>query len=202
MIKVILFDLGGVLIPEMATPIDTEMAKIFGMPYQSYLKKISELKPLVRKGSITLLDMYSEIIKSFNIEIKPECMLQKHIGLYKRMSTERNNNIIMLIEKLKPYYKIYCITETEKEIAKLNKKNGLFSYFSKAYLSIDLGYTKLEPMIYLKVLKDLKHNSNEILLIDDKVECVAVAKSVGIKGIVFRNIEQLENELDTNKIIK
>lgn len=200
MIKVILFDLGGVLIPEMATPIDAEIAKTFDIPHQSYLKKINEIKPLVRKGSITLLDMYYEIIKSFDKNIKPERMLQEHIELYKKVSTERNNNVIMLIEKLKPHYKIYCITETEREIAELNKKNGLFDYFDKAYLSIDLGYTKLEPEMYLKVLEDLKYLPNEVLFIDDKIECVILAGSFGIKSIVFENIEQLKYELKINSI--
>lgn len=201
MIKVILFDLGGVLIPEMATSIDSEIAKIFGIPYQTYLKKVCEIKPLVRKGEMTLLNMYSEIIESLGYGIKPERMLQKHIELYKKMSTKRNTNTIMLIEKLKHHYNVHCITETEKEIADINKKNGLFNYFIDAYLSIDLGYTKLEPEMYLKVLQDLKCSPNEVLLIDDKTECITVAESVGIKGILFKNIQQLKLELHNNKIL-
>lgn len=201
MIKAILFDLWGVLIPEMATTIDAEIAKTFGIPYQSYLKKINELKPLVRKGRITLLDMYSEITKSFGKCMNQDNMLRKHIDLYKKLSTKRNDNVIMLIEKLKSYYQVYCITETEKEIAEINKNNGLFNYFAKTYLSVDLDYTKSEPEMYLKVLEDLGNKPDEVMLIDDRIECITVAKSIGIRGMLFKNIGQLKDELHTNKIL-
>ncbi len=195
MIEVILFDLGGVLIPEMATPIDTEIAKVLGIPNQNYLKKINEIKPLVRKGNITLLDMYSEIKESLDKNIKPESVLKRHVDLYKKVSTKRDDRMVRLIEKLKHNYKVCCITETEKEIAELNKKNGLFSYFAKAYLSIDLGYTKLEQGFYLKILEDLKCSTNEVIVIDDRVDCVAVAESIGIKGVVFDDITKLKDKL-------
>lgn len=197
MINVILFDLGGVLIPEMASSIDSEIAKKFCIPYGIYLKKVDEVKPLVRRGNITLLDMYSEIVKSFGKNANPESMLQEHVELYKRSSTKRDDQVVSLIKKLRGAYDVCCITETEYEIAEINKQNGLFSYFSKSYLSIELGYTKLESKMYLKALEDLGCRPDEVLLIDDRMDCVGIACSVGMKGIVFKNVVQLEGILRT-----
>ncbi len=195
MIKVVLFDLGGVLIPEMAIPIDTQIAEMFNIPKPKYFEMINKLKPLVRKGRLTLFDMYSEVVRVLGKDLKPKDMLQEHIKLYKNTSTKRNKEVLSLIEELKSYCKVCCITETEKEIAELNSKNGLFSYFDKAYLSVDIGFTKSEEWLYLEVIEDLCGKPNEILLIDDKDSCIVIANSCGIKGIVFKDIKQLKREL-------
>lgn len=74
-------------------------------------------------------------------------------------------------------------------------KLGFFPLFDPLLLSYELGVEKPDLKIYEILLNSLQVAPSDCVFIDDKVENVEAANSVGIQGILFNNKEQLEDEL-------
>jgi len=202
LIKYIIFDLGGIVVPESGNLIFQKIANFLGtgIPKLEILTK--DLKPKTTTGEITLRDLYAEILKQLGkTNIKPDKVLKKHLELYKEYSTTQDKDILDLIKRLKERCSVVCLTNTETEVADLNRKDGLFDYFDKAFVSTEMGLRKPNPEIYSKVLNDLNCKPEETIFIDDKSENVKTAKRLGINGIVYENIEQLKKELGSLNII-
>lgn len=193
MIKTIIFDLGGVVVPERIRTIRKAIANELGLENLDLIPE--ELKNQATKGQIRLIDLYTEIIKKINKQITPESLLEKHLAIYKEEATEIDNEMMALVNSLKQGYCVPCLTNTEVEIAEFNRERGLFDYFDKAYISTEMNARKPDPEIYHKVLEDLSLLPEEAVFIDNKLEYVEGARNVGINGILFEGIEKLREDL-------
>jgi putative hydrolase of the HAD superfamily len=58
-----------------------------------------------------------------------------------------------------------------------------------------MGMMKPDPDIYLAVLNDLACRPDEAVFIDDKTENVEAARQLGMRGIVFRGVAEVQAEL-------
>ena len=67
--------------------------------------------------------------------------------------------------------------------------------FKQAFFSYELGKTKKDTETFQEVLMTMSCQAEECWLIDDSAQNIAVAASVGINGIQFRNAKQLQEEL-------
>jgi putative hydrolase of the HAD superfamily len=67
--------------------------------------------------------------------------------------------------------------------------------FDALVWSFQLGIVKPDPAIYRYVLEKLGTQAEEALFIDDRQENVDAAIKLGMKGIVFSNVERLRGEL-------
>ena len=74
------------------------------------------------------------------------------------------------------------------------RKNGWFSYFSRVFLSFDIGYLKPDKRAYLAVLREL--GAPEAVFIDDRNVNVDAAVSAGMNGVVYDSPSQLNSELE------
>jgi putative hydrolase of the HAD superfamily len=68
--------------------------------------------------------------------------------------------------------------------------------------SYQLKMTKPDPEIYRYVLTKLGTRPEETLFIDDRRENVDAAIAMGMKGIVFRDVEKLRVDLEANQLGK
>lgn len=192
--KVIIFDIGGVIINETNDKIFESMESFTGISKSLLINEKNDERSKVSSGESNLLKMYEKIVKKFGISKSPRELLSKHLALYKEYALPRKN-VIELIRELKKSYKIVCLTNTEREIADYNKGKGLFKIFDKSYISCYTGLIKPEKGAYIKILKDLKITPEEALFIDDRKEYVEEAKILGIKTILGINSEQIGREL-------
>lgn len=200
MIKTIIFDLGGVLVPERRDRIIDEMTIFLGQPFD---KIKAPFEKEVSSGKMTLLDMYRSILKKVDKNFSPEEALKKHISLYlKIMYNPRNGklnldkDVLDFVLELKKKFRVVCLTNTEKETADINKeRGGIFEYFDKSFLSSDMGLRKPQLEIYLEVLKNLGNEASEVVFIDDNLEYVRGAETIGIKSVHFKNLKQLKKEV-------
>lgn len=195
MIKVFIFDLGGIVAPEKSDVIKYEVSKYLGITRPELIRLRGRLKLKVENGQITLLEMYSRIIKKLGRDIDPESVLQKHILMYKKTSTKRDRRVLIVIKKLRLKYKVVCLTNTEMEIAEFNRRNGLFNFFDKAYLSTEMGFSKPQPQIYKAVLSDLNLKPSEAVFIDDNPRYLKPAKKMGIKTVRYHGFKPFIREL-------
>ncbi len=197
-IKIIIFDLGGVLVESSRLNVSEEVAKIIKVEFKDFLKSNENFYNLTVTGELSLLDYYKKTLEILDIKnFTPQELLARHLEVYDD-NFKINNEVINIINKLSKSkkYKLISLTNTEKEIAQRNRiKSPIFNYFKINYLSIDLGLMKPNLDIYEYVIDDMKANPYEMIFIDDKEENLIPAKKLGMKVIHFKNPEQLEKEL-------
>ncbi len=191
----IIFDLGGIIIPESGELINNEMSASLNISSRHLSGFTSSYKREMTIGRISLLEMYTELIRKLSLPVSPEDALKHHLAFYRQVCTKHNPDIIRIIEMLRKYFSVACLTNTEIEIADISRETGLFDYFDKAFLSTELGMQKPDREIYEKVAREIGCSPGEIILIDDKEENVQAAKDFGMEGILFQGAERLRIEL-------
>lgn len=196
MITTIIFDLGGIVVPEAGNSILEGMAMYLAIPQAELSAFTAPLKARLTTGEMGLREMYVLLARGRGISLAAEDMLQMHIGLYRQFSTAMDANILGLIEKLKQNHTVVCLTNTEKEIAEYNKANtGIFDYFHKAFISTDMGMKKPDKEIYQKVIQEMNCRPAETIFIDDNPDYTQGARTAGIDSILYRGFEQLTQRL-------
>lgn len=195
MIKAIIFDLGGIIVPEKGNQIRKELCKYLNIKEKTFLHLFNPQIKILTTGKITLLNFYSYLKKRLKLPIKPRNILKEHLRLYKKYSTRKNKKVINLIKELKRKYNVVSLSNTEIEIKNYNRRNGLFKIFDKKFNSTDLHLMKPDQEIFFKVLKTLKYTPKEVIFIDDKKINIIQARKIGINSILFKNFYQLKNNL-------
>ena len=199
MIKAIIFDIGGVIIIEPHDSwkiIFSELGPSIGISTDTLISNFKSNEHSIQIGSITLLDLYRKLLKTLNRDdIEPEVLLQGHIALYNKISGKYDTKLIDIIKKLRQKFKVACFTNTEVEIALLNKERELFDCFDQIFISTEMGLRKPNPESYQYVIDKLKVKPGEAIFIDNNKEYVDAAEECGIKGILYKNVEGLVKEL-------
>ena len=201
-IKWVIFDLGGIVVPESKGILAKkegltvkEIAEYLNISVSQFQELTEEYMHQVTTGDITLFGFYSILIERLKVSVSPENVLKKHISIFRKASTRQDSDIIHIIDLLKKDYNVGCLTNTEIEIADVNRTTGLFEYFQKAYLSTEIGLRKPNMDIYHFLLADLNCSPQAVVFIDDKHENVESAKRIGINAIQFITVKQLQSDL-------
>lgn len=113
-----------------------------------------------------------------------------------------NDDVIALLPVLKKNYKLYLISNTNS----IHKKYGYQNYeflklFDKLILSHEVKFIKPEKEIYLEVEKVSGFPSEEHIFVDDILEYVDAAKSLGWDGIQFIGYDDLVMNFKTKEIL-
>lgn len=199
-IKVIVSDLGNVLIP---------------FDYAPLIKKLNSYKAgLGEKFGKLYMENY-DVHRSFEKGELPEddflkimldwtenLVSQKDfIEIYSKIFTE-NKEVSSLLPKLKKNYKLVLLSNTNSIHQKYGWQNYEFlKYFDKLILSHEVGFAKPEKGIYKAAENFTKLPGEAHLFIDDIEEYVDAAKSLGWDGIVFKDAESLKRSLTGKGII-
>ncbi len=196
MIKNIIFDLSGVLL-------DYDISKYFasiGLTEQD--AKI--YKPLIWGSNEWLLGdknliTYNELINSL-VKKYP-----KHTKM--RYILENKNNDILLSDKKETVafvkelkekgFKIYFLSNVWKCDIDYNiNRFEFFKLADGAVYSCDVESMKPEKECYLALLNKYNLKPEECIFIDDIKENVEAANKLGIKGILFDNVENVRKSVN------
>ncbi len=89
----------------------------------------------------------------------------------------------------------------EDTLAYMRQEFSWLGDFDHHTWSCELGIAKPDPAIYTYTCERLGVTPAEALFLDDKAENIRAAEAVGLNGIQFRNIEQLQRELETRGLL-
>ena len=108
-----------------------------------------------------------------------------------------NQEVLDLAKSLKKNgYKILILAnESRTGMDIKTKKFELDTIFDKVYGSAHIGLYKPHKESYEYVLKDQNLKAEEVVFIDNLERNTIASEKVGIKGIVFRNVEELKEDL-------
>lgn len=187
MINYIIFDLGGVVVPEKWDEILKGMSEFLRIESSKINEYVTNSREKLAIGEISLQELYSTILGQ-RTDITPSQAVARHIELHKATSTERDSQIMDLIGTLKKNgYVVCCATNTEREIADYvnETQDPIFRHFEEAYISADMKISKHEPKFWENVLADLKAKPEQVVLIDNDSRYVEAAKKVGLHTILY-----------------
>ncbi len=101
-----------------------------------------------------------------------------------------------LIQRLRKKYKVAALTNMGPEMfGYWSKKWGFSNMYDYVYYSGKYKVKKPDPKLFEIVLKDLHSSVSNTVFLDDTAANVDSAKKMGMKGIVFKNPQQAEEEL-------
>ena len=108
--------------------------------------------------------------------------------------TEPDEEVLEITQRIRnKNTKCYLATDQERYRAEyVNKVWNFNNKFDGTFYSCDLGHRKSEKEFFEKVIKRLNLNPEEIIYLDDDAENVNVAKELGIKAKVYKNINDLK----------
>lgn len=111
-------------------------------------------------------------------------------------------DMVPLIQKLELKYKIGLATNEGKMIAKYKiEGSGVLPYLSKVIPSYLLRELKPSAAFFKKMLKIIDAQPSECVFIDDMPENVNIAQSLGLTGILFKNVALVEKKLNELQLL-
>lgn len=198
MIRCIIFDLSEVLIAGLVG-VEQELSPVLSVPeerilpcfsgglfYDLLLGEVTEeayLEDVIARAgwSIGVANLKAAIRRNFHNE------LDGSVDLLRRLAVERD--AVLLSDHAAEW------------IAYIRSIHSFFDLFKRTFFSFDLKSMKNEPETYRRVLDALSILPTECLFVDDNVENVDAARSVGIPSLRFVNAELLAAELIQRRVL-
>ena len=200
MIKNIIFDLSEVIISGYWR-IENLIEKKYEIPAEDFLQqKINknELFLDLMRGNLKEEDYWNELLKGMNWDITIED-LKNTAREYLNQPVEGTMEII---EQLKGKYQLILLSDHVKEwMQYIEQINHDIDLFDKKIFSYEIVSVKPDKQTFKTVLNRVQIIADETLFVDDHEINIKRAEEEGIHGIIFKNAEQLKQELIERKIL-
>jgi len=194
MIKAIIFDIGGVVINDDFLSYARRFEKKAGMSKERIYRSVigSPEWRLYFKGKVSGEEVWKAIKRKYLTPNIAEEIRKTWSGILIPMP-----GTIQLIKKLKPAYKIFLISNVDRDCALYVRKKypGIFRLFDGQVFSYEAGMAKPDKQIYRYALKKFMLKPGECVYTDNQPENIPPARELGIKAIRFQGIQKLEREL-------
>lgn len=196
-IKTIIFDLGGVYFTPGSYLAIEKIREIYDIKNEKLLHEFFSDNPnsegnLLRKGLMTIDEFEEKLFSKLEINKKE----RKHTRYIWFGSYCIHYGIEDLIKRLKTNYRLLIFSGNIRErIEYLDKKCDFLKYFDDAIFSFDYQKNKDDIEFYEELIKHIKCNPSDALLIDDEKKNVKMARSLGFNGIHYYYTEKLVEDL-------
>lgn len=192
MIKLILFDMGGVTHYDHRDRFLKKFCKTTGLDLKTLHKRcFPETWHQLDKGMISFPTAWSRI--------------KKNIPYYDQLPSgfkeagfkmDKNTGVVALVKQLKNTHRVGMLSNMSHSLyVRLKAKHFPFHLFRPLYLSYRMKMRKPEAQIFRTIAKQQGLAPSEILFIDDKQRNVKAAKKCGWKAIHFTSLTQLKKDL-------
>ncbi len=184
MVRAIVFDCFGVLVVDGWLPFKR---KYFGDNAELF-KQATDLN---RQTDAGLLG-YDEYVRSIaDMAGVSPAEFRKQIE-----QTVINEELLDYIEaSLKPHYKIGMLSNVAGEWLEHKFAPKQRQLFDSLVLSGHTGFIKPDPRAYEAVLQDLSVDASDAIFTDDQERNCTAAEDIGMKAIVYKDIEQFKAAL-------
>jgi len=195
MIKAIIFDYGGVLSSNWSVLV---FARIQAKKFKKDPEKAKELVLKKWRGArinkVTSEKFWMDLSNFFGASRKE---LKKDFIDYLKI----NKKVLDFAIKLKKGYKIGILTNFIPDLEIIIKKNELRKKFDAIVTSYKTGIAKPNIKIFKIIMKRLKVRPEQCIFVDNMTKNMAPAEKIGMKVILFKDLDQLKRDLKKLKII-
>jgi len=194
LIKAVIFDFGGVVFKEVMKFVYEETGRKFDIDQNVVREKARPLIKQWQKNRITSEQFWKQLALELNIK-NPKLLEDVWDRTFIQYSVP-NEKTVEIVKRLKSGgYKVAALSNTVEPHANHHKKRKDYDLFFPVFLSYELGMSKPDKEIYEHVIKVMGVKFEECIFIDDKEINLETAKALGMKTILFRSAEQLEEDL-------
>jgi len=186
MIRAIIFDCFNVLIDGSHSHGGLIQA------FPEYSKQISDINALADIGKISHRKRNKRLIKLLGSTNAIDGVVT--------FDAAQNKKLLLLISGLKEKYKISILSNAGNDFWRFVDKTELRKMFDDILLSYKVKMIKPDTAIYQLATKRLNVKPEECIFVDDSANNVAGAEAVGMRGILYKDFMQFQNDL--NKILK
>ena len=194
-VKVVVFDIGGILEPPFDDVLVPEMAAMLGLPSARLAERRAASAVALAEGRMTLRDFYARVGTEQGQPVDPDAAVARHLAVYRAATARLDARVLGLVQVLRQRHLVACLTNTEIEIARFNRERGLFRPFDRAFVSTEMGLHEPERAIFERLLTDLGCAPPDVVFTDDNLENTRGARAVGMHAIHYRDFEGFSKEL-------
>jgi len=193
MIKYIIFDWGEVCTHgHLLRDFSFNLSKQTNTDKEKLEKIFRELEYPYETGKISPNQFWKEFKSRTELEISVSEIQKIFLDSY-----SINNEMLNYLLELKKKYKLVLFSNNYEDLfTHIKKVYKLDKYFDYTFSSSDIKFKKPEKKSYKHVLGKIKAKPNEVLFVDNKEKNIIVAKQLGLKTIMFKDINQLKEILE------
>ncbi len=195
-IKVILFDLGRVLVDFDHRISARKISALAGKTPEQVFELFfdSALTQDFERGKISPTDFFDGVCRILGLKISFEEFLPIWNQIF--FLSEDNKAVYALGKDLKKSYRTALLSNVNVLHLDYLKKNfPVFDIFHDIFASYEMGFIKPNPAIYLKAIAALEVAPEEIFYVDDRPELIKQANELAIRGFIFKGAEQFKLDL-------
>lgn len=199
--QAIVFDFGGVLTGEPnREAVITFVRQSFHFSAEEF-EKVNQEKRLAIKQGKTDEEFWIAYAKNKGIKLPANwstsfrSVMKDAIGV--------NLEMYALVGQLKEQQiPIALLSNIDDRLSKLIRDFGLYEPFEPCLLSCEIGVAKPDRKAYELLIKTLNLPAKDVVFIDDRLENVNAAKTIGLDAILFESEQQLRTDLTTRGVIQ
>lgn len=192
-IRAVIFDIGGVLV----RPVDQGRRHFWEERLGVGGNKIAEalwLSPVGRSamaGMASEADAWQEVGRHFSLDVDELHQLEDDFQAESTLDAD----LLDFIRSLRPRYKLGIISDAFLSARARVQSVFHADIFDIMVFSAEEGVTKPDPVIFRCALERLGVSAEETIFIDDQLQNVNGARSLGMKAIQCQNSGQVKQDL-------
>ena len=192
MIKLIIFDIGGVIEDFAEEDYISYICTKLGLDKKEFGDELLRMLPSAEEGRISTREMLQRVALIFGINIR-KLEWAGSMGRLARI----NERVAALVNRLDARYRLILLTNVSKSRYMENVRMGFFKRVKcrRVYASCYLRMSKPGQEIYRYVLWKENARPEECVFVDNLLINVQGARRVGIKGIHFVGYGKLVKDL-------
>jgi putative hydrolase of the HAD superfamily len=198
-IRAVVFDYGMVLTGKPDSKAYANLLRITGLPVERFEEFYWADRNAYDEGKLTGLEFWRKIDADAGLALAgPEI---EELNLWDaRMWTTMNDRMFAWQLALKQRGILTAILSNmgDSVLANMKREFDWLPRFDVLVWSYQLHMAKPDPAIYRHTLKQLGTRPEETLFIDDRLINIEAADALGMKGLVFTNVDRLRADLIEN----
>ncbi len=196
-LRAVVFDYGMVLSGAADPAAHHEMTQLFGAPAEHFEREYWAFRHAYDEGQFDGPGYWQRCARAAGVTLT-EGQIGQLIANDIRMWSRLNQTMVdWAVAISRSGFKTGILSNIPFEIADVFKEIDWVKGFTHNAWSCYLRMAKPDPAIYHHVVDALGVRPEEALFLDDRQENVLSAEAVGLQGIIFRSVAQLQQELET-----
>jgi glucose-1-phosphatase len=195
-IRAVIFDLGGVLVrTEDRLPRDG-LARRLGLTYDELSRLVfeSESARLATLGKKSTPEHWESV--RLELGISPDDFPGVRAGFWGGDALD--SHLVDYIRSLRPRLKTGLLSNAWDNLRRVvNDTWEIADAFDDIVISAEVGISKPDPRIYELAVQRLGVLPRQAVFVDDFPHNVEAAQRVGLKGILFRNSDQVRQDIES-----